>query len=112
MRRGEILNLKWLDIDLSNGYIHVRRSKSGKGRKIPINETLRETLLVLQPQNFVSNSVSSELSGEEKNKGNLEVTEVTNCLERAVPVRACGFDSRLRHQALTVTYSPRAADQA
>jgi len=61
MRRGEILNLKWADIDLSTGYIHIRKSKSGKERKIPINETLRETLLELESENFVSNSVSNDV---------------------------------------------------
>jgi integrase len=59
MRRGEIPNLKWSDLDLSTGYIHVRKSKSGKDRKIPINENLRETLLELESENFVSHSVSS-----------------------------------------------------
>jgi integrase len=101
MRRGEILNLKWADIDHSNGYIHVRKSKSGNGRKIPINETLRETLLELQSQNFVSNSVSSNFLPAEKAKDYKEDTQVTNCLEGAVPVRACGFNSRLRHHELT-----------
>ncbi|MCR5504369.1 MAG: tyrosine-type recombinase/integrase [Elusimicrobiaceae bacterium] len=34
MRRGEILNLTWNDIDLKNGIIHIRDSKSGKSREI------------------------------------------------------------------------------
>ncbi len=52
MRYGELLNLTWNDVDLSTGYIHIRKSKSGKERKIPINETLRETLLELESENF------------------------------------------------------------
>jgi len=44
MRIGEILNLKWDDVDLSHRIITVRKSKSGKSRQIPMTETLTETL--------------------------------------------------------------------
>lgn len=36
MRKGEILNLKWGDIDLANRFIHIETSKSGKRRDIPM----------------------------------------------------------------------------
>jgi site-specific recombinase XerD len=41
MRRGEILNLKWKDIDNQNGFIRVQTSKSGLPRDIPINSLLK-----------------------------------------------------------------------
>ncbi len=44
MRRGEIFNLKWLDIDFSRGTIEIRESKSGKKRLVPMNRTIREVL--------------------------------------------------------------------
>jgi len=31
------LKLKWQDIDLANGYIHIEKPKGGKRRDIPIN---------------------------------------------------------------------------
>ncbi|MEN6560102.1 MAG: tyrosine-type recombinase/integrase [Acidobacteriota bacterium] len=37
MRRGEILSLKWTDLDLVRGIITVTNSKSGKSRKIPMS---------------------------------------------------------------------------
>lgn len=42
MRRGEIFNLKWKDIDFDYGFIEVLETKSGKSRRIPISETLME----------------------------------------------------------------------
>ena len=43
MRRGEILGLKWDDIDLKQRLIFVRNSKNGEGREIPVAvELLRE----------------------------------------------------------------------
>jgi len=44
MRRGEILKLKWTDVDFQNGIIIVQESKSGKKRMIPMDDTLLSTL--------------------------------------------------------------------
>jgi len=44
MRRGEILNLKWTDLDFVRGIITVCTSKSGKGRKIPMSGTVAAAL--------------------------------------------------------------------
>ena len=41
MRRGEILSLKWSQVDLRHGYISLTDTKSGEGREIPINNTLK-----------------------------------------------------------------------
>ncbi|MDH0609575.1 site-specific integrase [Stutzerimonas stutzeri] len=47
MRRGEIFNLTWQDIDLKNKIITVEgaTSKSGQTRHIPINKELLDTLI-------------------------------------------------------------------
>jgi integrase len=44
MRKTEILKLKWKQVDMKNGFIHLSDTKSGKRRSIPINETLYKTL--------------------------------------------------------------------
>jgi integrase len=49
MRKSEILNLKWTDIDFEFGFIEVLQSKSGKSRKIPISDKL-ELLLRSLPK--------------------------------------------------------------
>lgn len=40
MRRSEIAKLKWKDVDLETGYIHVIETKNGESRTIPIAESL------------------------------------------------------------------------
>ncbi len=38
MRQGELMRLRWEDVDVSRGVLMVRKSKSGKRREIPMNE--------------------------------------------------------------------------
>ena len=44
MRRGEILSLKWENVNLSKRCIHIEDSKSGKSRDVPMNALVVEAL--------------------------------------------------------------------
>ena len=44
MRRGEIFNLKWSNIDFEYGFIELLQTKSGKARKIPLSDSLSKEL--------------------------------------------------------------------
>ena len=44
MRKGEILSLKWDNVDLKHGFILLHKTKNGERREIPINTTLRGVL--------------------------------------------------------------------
>ena len=44
MRKGEILGLRWENVDFRAGCITVEKTKNGEIRKIPMNETLTTTL--------------------------------------------------------------------
>ncbi len=44
MRRGELFNLEWRDVDFQKGFILIRQSKGGKAQQIPLNQTTREIL--------------------------------------------------------------------
>ena len=44
MRRGEILSLRWTDLDLVRGLITVTTSKSGKARKVPMSGSVAAAL--------------------------------------------------------------------
>jgi len=45
MRRGEIFNLKWEQVNLEEMTITVQNTKSGKNRTIPINNRLHQILM-------------------------------------------------------------------
>ena len=42
MRRGEILGLKWKQVDLNHGFILLDTTKNGERKEIPIDDTLQE----------------------------------------------------------------------
>jgi len=44
MRRGEILNLRWRDIDFDNRLLWIGETKTGEGRYIPMDETVVKML--------------------------------------------------------------------
>jgi len=48
MRRGEIENLKWQDIDLQKNLICILAQKNGEKSYIPINEPTRQVLMAIQ----------------------------------------------------------------
>ncbi len=61
MRRGELRNLRWEDVDFATGTIHVRQNKAGDGRWVVMNSAAREALLsvkreqkILSPYVFCS----------------------------------------------------------
>lgn len=47
MRRGEILNLKWDNVDLKHSFILLDKTKNGERREIPINATLKNIFSTL-----------------------------------------------------------------
>jgi len=48
MRRGEILNLRWNQVDLGTGEIRVEKTKSGKTRIVDVNSFLLKELFKLK----------------------------------------------------------------
>lgn len=48
MRKSEIQNLKWSDVNLKGEYIVLRQTKSGETRIVPMNRVVREALFLLE----------------------------------------------------------------
>lgn len=44
MRKGEILNLRWNDVDFDKLFLFIKTSKSGVSRKVPMNALVVDTL--------------------------------------------------------------------
>ena len=51
MRRGEIFDLKWFDVNLDSGMIFVHTSGKGDPRHVPIDDTVRGVLGQLSKRN-------------------------------------------------------------
>lgn len=45
MRKSEILKLKWRDIDIKRGIIHLLDTKNGEKREVPMNEITQKTII-------------------------------------------------------------------
>jgi integrase len=48
MRKGELLGLKWDQIDFDQGIITLHETKNGERRDIPMDETVKTTLKGLE----------------------------------------------------------------
>jgi integrase len=99
MRRGEIFNLKWFDIDATREAIHVRQSKNGKARAVPMNETIKSLLQGLP-------KTSEQVFPSPKTGG--RVVDVGRQFERAV--KEAGL-SNFRFHDLRHTAATRMADK-
>ena len=50
MRRGELASLRWQDADFHTRTLVVRQSKSGEGRRVPMNRVVVATLRLLRKE--------------------------------------------------------------
>jgi integrase len=62
MRWGELAHLTWDDVDFYTGTLHVRQSKSGEGRRVPMNSIVRDTLHALRRERV--QAARSQAEGE------------------------------------------------
>lgn len=98
MRRGEILNLKWGQIDLEERTIKVEQTKNGRNRMIPINEQLHSELLNVKSLNGGGDYVFPNPAT------NLPYSEVKKSFKTAC--KATGVDN-LRFHDLRHTFASR-----
>jgi integrase len=94
MRRGEIFNLRWFDVDLDRRVLQIRESKSGKKRLVPMNETVHKLFGSIEKQSefvFTSPKTGTKLDNIRKS--------FRSALRKAVIEDFCFHD--LRHTAAT-----------
>jgi integrase len=63
MRKAEILNPKWKDIDLANDFIRVGLSKNSEARNVPFDSRIKEMLFGLRKGRRPSEYVFSRKNG-------------------------------------------------
>lgn len=60
MRQGELFDLRWPDVDFYGDIINVRKSKSGQGRRLPMNKRLREVLKTLRERSIAQGRMGQD----------------------------------------------------
>ena len=94
MRRGEILGLRWLDIDVNGGRILLPQTKNGEGRIVYLNTLAQQALASVarddaKPSDYV-------FKGEQVSPENVSLAFLRAC--RAVKISDFRFHD-LRHTA-------------
>jgi len=90
MRRGELLGLRWMDVDLAGRRVYLRETKNGSLRVVPLNE-LAFMVLTSLPQGAPEDAV---LSGVDPQK----LSVYTRRLFEGLSIADASFHS-LRHTA-------------
>ena len=80
MRRGEILSLRWVQVDFSRDSIHLLRTKSGRSRHVPMNSIVREILAELK-----SSSSGSEFVFPNPKTGK-PLTDIKKAFKKALKI--------------------------
>ncbi len=100
LRRGEIFNLAWNDVDLDRGTILVKsnqayQTKAGKIRVVPMNSVVRQLL------EGMGRNTDFLFPGDRgyRNNGNFIRAKFKKS------IRACGLDSRLHFHSLRHTFA-------
>lgn len=98
MRRGEIVKLRWEDIDFTDKYIHVNESKNNEYRTIPINDILLYTLVELKKESENEYVFTTKL-GKHYTSNTAWKTVWSNTLKNS-GIEHCTFHS-LRHSFIS-----------
>ena len=97
MRKGEIFNLRWSDIDFIAHYIHIKETKSNVMRKVPMNAVVAATLKNIERKSeFIFPS-----SWSKKHKHINDVFRLLKAACKKAGIRDLRFHD-LRHTAATL----------
>jgi integrase len=97
MRKGEIFNLRWSDIDFIQHYIYIKKTKSNIMRKVPMNAVVAATLKNIERKSeFIFPS-----SWSKKHKHIMEVFRLFKVACKKAGIRDLRFHD-LRHTAATL----------
>lgn len=95
MRRGEILGLRWLDVDTKNSRILLPQTKNGEGRIVYLNALAQQALTAV-PVPRGAKPTDRIFGGESVTPANVSLCFLRAC--RSVKIHDCRFHD-LRHTA-------------
>ena len=81
MRKGEIMGLKWRDIDFKRNIVHLANTKNGEKREIPLNETIINTLNIV-PKHSESELIFVKDNGQ--SYGDFKKSFFTACIKSGI----------------------------
>ena len=107
-RRGEIMNLKWADIDFQRRLIQIHssptfRTKAGKQRVVPMNNVVHAMLTEKWKRESASDSETDDAIVFTANGQAVTGNYVAHCFKRAV--RKVGLSDRVRFHSLRHTFA-------
>ena len=82
MRRGEILGLRWLDVDLKGGRIMLPQTKNGDGRVVYLNDLAQQSLSAVPRENAKPND--HVFAGESVAPENVSLAFLRACRARSI----------------------------
>ena len=85
MRRSEVRNLKWTDIDSDRGFIQLRDPKGGEDAKVPLSEPALELLLAHPKQTNNQYVFAGEMGGP---RGLRQIGEASRAIRNAAGLPA------------------------
>jgi integrase len=88
MRRGELLGLRWMDVDLENRRLYLHETKNGSLRVLPLNQ-LAFGLLSMLPRTAPADAVLAGVDGQ-------KLSVYTRRLFQSLGIQDASFHS-LRH---------------
>jgi integrase len=95
LRKMEALNLRWPDIDFKDGFIHVTRSKTGKGREVPMSGLVWNALKELSEKKAPGSDI---VFLSRRGKGRTDIKHQFKAACRKAGVKGCRIHD-LRHTA-------------
>ena len=98
MRRGEILALRWRDVDRRSAVVHVVGSKTGKARTFPLGLSAKlSAILSRHPQRVGTDLVFHEKEGSPLDRDVLNGILENACKAAGIPKARGVLWNRLRH---------------
>jgi integrase len=84
LRISELTALRWSDVDLASGWLHVRKSKTDAGeRRIKLRPALRDILAAIKPADATTALVFGTKNDRPMNPSNIRLRVLAKARERA-----------------------------